>query len=157
MRMKMGAIACVALLWSEMAAAQTGNLQGCPANRSEVGWLLMNREKLSEHPGGTVSYAPTGVRFFGDPVLGIFQDRSNSSWLHIRLSRPGTTYFSQMKARYAADAEVEKCGDGYYSCYMKLKDNGKIYRLQSFDFSAFTGRMEKDGEPDGSYLVCFYD
>lgn len=39
---------------------------------------------------------------------------------------------------------------------MRMKE-GKIYGLHSFDFSAFTGRMEKEGEPDGPYLICFYN
>lgn len=153
----MAGVAFVALLGGQTASADKGNLQGCPANRSEVGWLLMNQKELGRAPGGTTSYAPTGIRFFGDPVLGIYRDNTNTSWLHIRLSRPGALYFSAMKKRYAADAERDSCGAGYDGCYMKMKDNGKIYSMHSFDFSNFSGRMEKEGEPDGPYLICFYN
>jgi len=38
---------------------------------------------------------------------------------------------------------------------MRIKDR-KIYGLSSFDFSTF-GRTEKEGEPDGPYLICFYN
>lgn len=150
-------LASMALLSGAAGQTDKGNLEGCPASRSEVGWLLSGRQELGRVPGGTTSYAPTGVRFFGDPVLGIYQDSSNTSWLHIRLSRPGATYFSAMKKRYAADAERDSCGEGYSGCYMKMKDNGKFYSLHSFDFSNFSGRMEKEGEPDGPYLICFYN
>jgi hypothetical protein len=150
-------LACVALLSGQTASDDKKNLQGCPANRSEVGWLLMNQKELGRAPGGTTSYSPAGIRFFGDPVLGIYQDSSNTAWLHIRLSRPGATYFAAMKKRYAPVAERDSCGAGYDGCYMKLKDDGKIYSMHSFDFSTFSGRMEKEGEPDGPYLICFYN
>jgi hypothetical protein len=86
-------------------------------------------------------------------VLGIFQDRTNTSWLHIRLSRPAATYFSAMSRKYASAAERDSCGAGYEGCYMKLKNNGRSYSMYSFDFSTFSGRMAAEGEPDGPYLI----
>jgi hypothetical protein len=155
MRMKMGAIACVALLWSQVAVAQTVNLQGCPANKGEVSALLRQLKVKSETQNGTQSYGAESVRFFGDPVLGIYEGRYSDAWLHIRLSRPRTVYMPAMKARYAKDAQRDHCGDGYESCYMRMKE-GAYGGLHSFDFSNFIGRLAKEGEPDGNYLVCYY-
>lgn len=149
--------ACAAMLWADAAMAQTVDLQGCPPDRSQVGYLLMGRKELARSPKGTTAYAPTGVTFFGDPVLGIFQDSTNTSWLHIRLSRPGAVYFSAMSRKYAPVAERNSCGAGYEGCYMKLKPDNRMYSMHSFDFSNFSGRLEGDGEPDGPYLICFYN
>jgi hypothetical protein len=155
MRMKMGAIVCIALSWSEVAAAQAVNLQGCPATKAEVSNLLGKLKVKSETSNGTQSYGADGVRFFGDPVLGIYRGRFSDSWLHIQLSRPRTAYMPAMKARYASDAQRDHCGPGYEGCYMRMKD-GAYGALHSFDFSDFKGRLAKEGEPDGNYLVCYY-
>lgn len=153
----MAAVASVVLLSGQTAPADKGNLQGCPASRLEVDSLLSGRQELGKAPGGTVSYAPAGVRFFGDPVLGVYRDPYNTSWLHIRLSKPSALYFSAMDKRYSPQAERDSCGAGYDGCYIKLKSDGKIYSMYSFDFSDFSGRMAKEGEPDGPYLICFYN
>lgn len=148
--------AYAAMIWPQMALAQSVDLQGCPADHSKVGYLLADRQELSRMSNGTTSYSPTGVTLFGDAVLGIFR-ASDTRWLHIRLSRPGATYFSPMMKKYSSAAERTSCGEGYDGCYMKLKDDGRIHSMHSFDFSTFSGRMEKEGEPDGDYLICFYD
>ncbi len=156
--MKFAALAaCAAMFWTDLATAQNVELAGCPTDRSKVGWLLRGRDEFGRSSSGTTSFSPDGVSLFGDPVLGIFQDNTNTSWLHIRLSRPAATYFSQMSKKYASAAERNSCGEGYDGCYMKLRDNGKIYSMHSFDFSDFSGRMEAEGEPDGPYLICFYN
>lgn len=149
--------ACSAMLWADLAMAQTVDLQGCPTDRWTVGSLLTDRNELGRSSRGTTSYSPTGVTLFGDPVLGIFRDTTNTSWLHLRLSRPSATYFSAMSEKYATAAERNGCDAGYDGCYMKLKNNGKVYSMHSFDFSTFSGRMAAEGEPDGEYLICFYN
>lgn len=149
--------AFAAMMWPQLASAQSVDLRGCPENRSMVGHILMNLKELDRKPNGTTSYAPAGVTFFGDPVLGIFHATSNTSWLHIRLSRPRATYFAPMMEKYSPVAERTSCGEGYDGCYMKVKDDGTFYSMHSFDFSAFSGRTEEEGEPDGDYLICFYN
>ena len=116
----------------------------------------MNRKELGRTPNRTTSYSPAGVTLFGDPVAGIFQASDNSTWLHIRLSRPRAAYFARISSKFAPAAELSKCGDGYEGCYVELKDDGGFYSLRSFDLSTFRGQSETDGEPDGDYLVCLY-
>lgn len=143
-----------ALLWADVAAAQTIDLAGCPASKDEARTLLSKLKVIGEKPGGTKSYATDNVRLLGDKVLGIFAEDYNQSWLHIQLPRPPAAYVPAFKARYANDAQRMNC-DQADSCYMRMKE-GRYNALHSLDFTNFTGRYEKEGEPDGRYLICFY-
>lgn len=147
--------ACAALLWSDVAVAQAANLQGCPATKGEARALLASLKVIGEKPNGTKSYATDDVRFMGDKVLGLFADDYNDSWLHIQLPRAPAAYAPALKARYSAAAERMNCDAPNDYCYVKLKVD-RYEALASFDFSNFEGRYEKEGEPDGRYLICFY-
>ncbi|WP_066795523.1 hypothetical protein [Sphingomonas soli] len=149
-----GLAACAALLWSDVAVAQTVNLEGCPASKGEARTLLSSLKVVGARPGGTKSYATDTIRLRGDKVAGIFAEDYNASWLHIQLSRPPATYVPAFKARYANDAERMNC-DQPDGCYIRMKD-GRYNGLHSVDITKFTGRFEKEGEPDGYYLICFY-
>ncbi len=156
MRMKMGALACIAMLLGDVAAAQTVNLQGCPATRDEALSMLSKLTEKSRSPSGTASYDATNLRFLGDPVLGVFSDPYNRSWLHIRLPRMPSAYAAAIKARHSAGAQRINCDTpDENGCYIRMKDN-VAWGLHSLDFSKFEGRLAKEGEPDGRYLICFY-
>jgi len=143
-----------ALLWTDVAVAQTVNLPGCPASKTEARTLLASLKVIGEKPNGTKSYSTDNLRLLGDKVLGIFAADDNQSWLHIQLPRPPSAYAAAFRARYANDARSMNC-DEPDSCYIRMKED-RYNALHSLDFSNFSGRYEKEGEPDGRYLICFY-
>ena len=150
------AAACAALLWCDVAAAQTViNLQGCPPTRNDALTMLSRLAEKSRSSSGTASYATENVRFLGDPVLGIFSDPYNRSWLHIRLPRPPSTYAAAVRAYHAKETVRANCDTPDQGCYLRMDDK-RAWGLHSLDFTNFQGRMAKEGEPDGRYLICFY-
>ena len=150
----MAAIACAALLWADVAAAQVADMQGCPATKLEAATLISKLKEKSRTSSGTISYATDGLRFLGDPVLGLFTD-SDHGWLHIHLPRAPSAYAAAIKVRHAKGAQRVNCDNPDEGCYFRMKDD-VAWGLHSLDFSTFAGRMAKEGEPDGRYLICFY-
>lgn len=154
MRAKILAAAGLALLHADIAAAQAIDLQSCPATRLAASTLISRLKQNGEKPSGTLSFDTSNLRFQGDPVQGLYTNR-DTGWLHIRLPRAPAAYAATVKAAHAADAARVNCDAPYDGCYIRMNDK-RAWGLYSVDFSTFDGRFEKEGEPDGRYLICFY-
>lgn len=150
----LAATASLALLCADMASAQAINLQSCPATKLEASTLISKLKQNGEKPSGTLSFDTSNLRFQGDPVQGFYTNRDHG-WLHIRLPRGPSAYAATVKAAHMADAARANCDAPYESCYIRMNDR-RAWGLYSLDFSTFDGRFEKEGEPDGRYLICFY-
>jgi len=149
----LAAITSAALLHVDVAAAQEINLLSCPATKLEASSLIDKLKENGEAPGGTLSYAVGTLRFQGDPQ-GFYTNRDHG-WLHIRLPRAPSAYAELVLKTHKADAARINCDVPDKGCYIRMNDK-RAWGLYSLDFTTFTGRFAKEGEPDGRYLICFY-